>query len=135
MFFGSLAFIFEVMVYVGLGLPLVHLIVSAIGAAGDSSADMDADFSADGGLDAGPDFDTPDLEAPEIDFEAEAPDIDMGGAPTASPSGGFSLRFNLYCLCLSFVVMGATGIYALEALSGTAQAVMLIAGAALAVAA
>ncbi len=138
MFFGSLAFVFEVMIYVGLGLPLVHLLVSVIGAAGDSGpdVDVDTDLSLDGGLDTGADLDTPDLDAGEFDFEAGDADLGVGSAPSAAPPGnGFLLRFNLYCLCLAFVVMGAIGIFSIETLTGAAQVVMLVVGAVLALAA
>ncbi len=143
MLFGRLAFVFEVMIYVGLGLPLVNLLASVISGLGDSGPelDVDTDLSVDGGLD-GVDFDAPDLDA-DFDLDAGGPpieadgvDLDVAHAPEAPPGGGgFPLRFNLYSLCLAFVVMGAFGIFSLETLTGAARTAMLIAGAALAVAA
>lgn len=141
MFFGSLAFVFEVMLYLGLGLPLVNLLISLIGGIGGSSTqadadidvdmDMDMDISVDGGIDGGAEFD---IDAPELDIDVDSVDLDAGGgAFVPSAAQGFVLRFNLYCLCLAFVVMGAMGIFALQALSGALQLAVLIGGAALAI--
>lgn len=153
MFFGSLSFIFEVMLYVGLGLPLVSFLLSFIGhIGGEASPELEADFDADASFDTDIDVDLDvdvdldlDIDAgfdgnidldTDLPVEFDAPDIHLETTeiPT-SVQQNFPLRFNIYCLCLSFVVMGAMGIFALETLLGAAQIAALIGGGVLAVAA
>lgn len=136
MFFGSLSFIFEVMLYVGLGLPLVNLLASVLsGIGGNAAPEADADLAPDAGLDAGAELDAPDLDLDldaaevDLDLELDGADLDAGEVPAgAEGHGGFFLRFNLYCLCLAFVVMGAVGLFALETLTGAARVAVLIGG-------
>lgn len=152
MFFGELAFVFEVMLYVGLGLPLVNLLLSLFGSLGgsgsgadaDVDADVDVDIELDGdvGWDADADLDL-ELDAPDLDLDFDAGDVELeldgagaaASGATAAHGGGFPLRFNMYCLCFAFVVMGAMGIFALERFEGAMRAVMLAVGVVLALAA
>lgn len=143
MFYGSLAFVFELLVYLGIGLPLVNLIISLIGGigSGSASADIDAEIPAGAELSADLDLDLDldldmDIDA-DFDF-ADADALSAGGSEAPGASGaptagkGFALRFNIYCLCFAFVVMGAFGIFALNSFSGVAQIIMLALGLALA---
>lgn len=152
MFFGNWAFLFEVMIYVGLGLPLVNLLMGLIGGMGGSSAEGEldvggeTDFELDTDLDA--DFEvelSPEAELIPADFGLEAHPAELGldfnSADLAPPEAGagpglakgFPVRFNMYCLCLSLVVMGAMGIFALTNFAGPMRAVMIAAGVVLAV--
>lgn len=137
MFFGELSFLFEVMIYVGLGLPLVNLLLGLLGGGGDSSGgELDGDLSGD--LDFDLDFDI-DLDVGSggelgADFDLSELAAEASGSVDAVSSGrGVPLRFNMYCLCLSLVVMGAIGIFVTQTMEGFAQTIALLCGAAMAV--
>ena len=103
MFFGSLAFVFEVMLYVGLGLPLINLLVSAVGGGGEATGEFEVSGEAA-------------AELGEVNFEA-------GDAAPESGGEGF-LAFDVYCLCLALVVTGACGMFSV---SNFAAAALLLA--------
>ena len=135
MFYGSLAFIFEVMIYVGLGLPLVNLLLGLLGSIGQSGADInvDADMSMDMNMDMDINMDIDmDLDfdvSPEVDFnlggtEAGSVDLNAGSAQNS----GFVIRFDVYCLCFSLVVMGAVGIFAVTYHEGFTRIILLVLG-------
>lgn len=129
MFWGSMSFAFEVMIYVGIGLPLVNLILAQFGSGADGAAELDTDLSADVSADFAADF-SADLEL-GADFSADVAtelDLDAGaGADLGGTDGGMPLRFNIYCLCLSLVTMGAMGVFAMETMEGL-QRILTLAG-------
>lgn len=127
MFWGSMSFAFEVMIYVGIGLPLVNLILAQFGSGADGAAELDTDLSADVSADFAADF-SADLEL-DADFSADvAPELDLdAGADLGGTDGGMPLRFNIYCLCLSLVTMGAMGVFAMETMEGL-QRILTLAG-------
>lgn len=139
MFWGSLSFIFEVMIYVGLGLPLANLLLGQLGSGADGAPEMDADvggdFSGDLGADVDLDFDAPDLDLDAFgaDAAADLGEVELSGE--AEVPAGMPLRFNIYCLCLSLVVMGAIGVFAMETQSGLPQFFTIASGFVLALAA
>lgn len=122
MFYGSLTFLFEVMIYVGLGLPLAHLLLGALGGGTDGAVEADADLSAEVNVELNA------QEADSVFAEGEA----GGESGTLAAGKSFPLRFNSYCLCLAFVVMGAVGIFAMETKEGIVQTLTLLLGLALA---
>jgi len=138
MYFGSLAFVFEVMIYVGLGLPLVNLLLGLISGAVQSGLETEAEF--DGSFEADMDVDvdldvSADLEInSDIEWEMDLGDGPGGGEISSGGiSKGFFVRFNIYCLCLSLVVMGALGIFAVNNFDGMVQWVVLLSSAAFAI--
>lgn len=143
MFYGNLAFVFEVMVYVGLGLPLVNLLMGLISGGGSSGSDAGGDISGDLDMvfDADLDFAT-DVSA---DFDVSA-DLDIttgtdvgggeaGGGELSAGSihKGFLVRFDIYCFCFSLVVMGAMGIFTVSNFDGITRIVVLAGGLCLAI--
>lgn len=104
-----LSFVLETMIYIGIGLPIVNLLLGFISSGGgDGGGDVD--------VDAGPDLD---MDA-DIDLDADAVfELDVGDASAdpdiSSHSGGKNaIGFNLYCLCLAFVILGAVGSYGIR---------------------
>ncbi len=121
----GLSFVFEILLYVGLGLPLLNLILGAFSAAhGGASAGAEAADALEGA-------DALDADAPDLPEAADAP----GGEAGCEVEKVSPFRFNVYCLCLSLVVLGATGIYATNKLTGLALVLTLAGGLALALAA
>ena len=104
MFFGSLAFIFEVMIYIGLGLPLVNLLMSVVGGGADGAGE--AELGGEVSPDLGGDLGEVNLGDLDLDFD--------GGEPAADSSGEVFLGFDMYCLCLALVVTGACGIFSVS---------------------
>lgn len=118
MLFGKLAFVFEVMIYVGLGLPLANLLLGLLSGGGDVAGELgaDADLSFQGDIAADIQVE---LEMAGGEGSAGSADLEGVGA-----QGGF-LRFDVYSLCLALVVMGAMGVYALEAHTGIMRLIVL----------
>ncbi len=126
----KLAFLFQVILYVGLGLPLVNLLLGLIGSFGHSSPEVDTDFSPDADVDVDTDldFDTDlDLDTDvDVSFDAEVSGGEVhgdaiGAEAATGGSHGFFVRFNVYCMCLAMVVLGAMGIFAVERFTGMTQ--------------
>lgn len=122
MFYGSLTFLFEVMIYVGLGLPLINLLLGMLGGGADGAAEVEADLPAYVELE---------LDAPEADLAFAEGEAGGTGEPVVAGKS-VPFRFNSYCLCLAFVVMGAIGIFAMETKEGITRSVTLLLGLALA---
>ncbi len=118
-----LSFVFEILLYLGLGLPLLNLILGAFSAAhGGAAAGAEA-------------ADLPEApEAPETPEAADASDL-TGGEAGSEIEKGAPFKFNVYCLCLALVVLGAVGIYATNKLSGLLLPLTLAGGLVLALAA
>lgn len=134
MIFERLAFIFEVMIYVGLGLPLLNVLIGFLGGLGSSGPDVGGDLSADapGDLDALGDVDI------DLDIDADigdAGDLDLDGIDAGDAPQGIFIRFNMYCLCLALVVMGALGLYTVTNLGGILRIIGVAGSAVLAFAA
>lgn len=133
MFYGSLAFVFEVMVYIGLGLPLVNLLLGLISGGHDMDTDMDvdididADLSGDISVDGDFSVDADSLSDFSGDVDVSGPDI-AGGILK-----GFLLFFNMYCFCLALVIQGAVGIFALTNFKGITCTIVVLAGTAFAI--
>ncbi len=128
MLFGHGSFFFEVMVYVGLGLPLVNLLLGALGLSGHGGGDVSADLSADVAVDSSFDLDTG-VDGLDLD-SGDAGDMASDGA---SPGKGVPLAFDVYCLCFAFVTCGAIGVFAMQKLSGFIQIATVAGGFALGV--
>jgi hypothetical protein len=135
MLFDRLAFIFEVMVYVGLGLPLVNLLFGFFSNLGHSSADLDGDVSGNADFlhppnhpEAPSDIPIADVQIGAVhmsDLPVSNPHLSGAEAVNLDPHNGFSVRFNTYCLCLALVVQGTVGIFATTNLDGMTRILVL----------
>lgn len=138
-----LSFVFQVMLYVGFGLPLLNVLFGLVGGLFNGFADIDTDVSADSDLDIDGELDV------DTDFDFDAATDGLGEAPSQavelevaegnvgspSESHGVFVRFNVYCICLSLVVMGSIGVFAVQSLTGVTQLLVIGLGGGLAVAA